>query len=270
MDLKAMREKLQNLANGNKGGNNVLFKPVEGENNIRVVPLKATPDNPFQELYWHYLGGKSILSPRTYGEKDPIADFSDALVGEGGLSKDDYKAAKKFSPQLRTYLPVVVRGKENEGVKFWAFGKTTLERILNIIADEDYGDITDIKEGFDLKVMFTPQEKSDTGFAKTEVTPRRKSSPLSENPEVVNQLLNEQPNLVETFKKWTAPELQEFLEKYLNPPAAGSSGPAPTAAAAPASTEGQWASDSATPAQTTQPAKVTQDVEDDFNKIFNS
>jgi gp32-like DNA binding protein len=268
MDLQAMKAKLATLAAKGKG-NDTMLKLVEGENILRVVPLKGSPDSPFQEFLFHYLQSKTYLSPRSYGEVDPLADFSDALVSQGGLSKDEYKEAKKLSPQLRTYLPVVVRGHEADGVKFWGFGKTTLETILKIINDEDYGDIADVENGFDLRVTYTPKEKSDTNFAKTEVYPRRKSTPLSTDGALVEKLLNEQPVLAESFKKHTVEELTEVLAKYLNPSTATSNPQAATTATA--ASGAVWATDEAEKAQATPaPAKISKDVQAEFDEVFNS
>ena len=54
---------------------------------------------------------------------------------------------------MRSYAAVVVRGEESEGVRLWAFGKQVYQNLLNVMLDPDYGDITDIKEGHDIKVM---------------------------------------------------------------------------------------------------------------------
>ena len=35
-----------------------------------------------------------------------------------------------MEPKLRTFVPVVVRGEEGEGVRFWGFGKTVYQEIL--------------------------------------------------------------------------------------------------------------------------------------------
>jgi hypothetical protein len=57
-----------------------------------------------------------------------------------------------MEPKLRTFAPIVVRGQENEGVKFWGFGKTVYQEILAIVADPDYGDITDETNGRDIVI----------------------------------------------------------------------------------------------------------------------
>lgn len=257
LDFAALQNKLSELQ---KKGNDAIFKPEEGDTIIRIVPLQGSPENPFQELYFHYgLAGKTYLSPRSYGEADPIADFSDALVGEGGLSKEEYKQAKKFSPQLRTYVPIVVRGKEKDGVKFWAFGKQIFEQLLKIMNPDDYGDITDIHEGYDLKITFTPQEKSDTSFAKTEILVRPKPCPLTSDKELLERLLSQQPVLMDCYKKHSYKELEEALQKFINPSTSTSSGPAP-----------REKDEEDTVISRPTPTKISVDVEKEFDEIFSN
>ena len=38
---------------------------------------------------------------------------------------------------------MVVRGREDEGVKIYGYGKRAYENLLGYILDPDYGDITD-------------------------------------------------------------------------------------------------------------------------------
>ena len=59
---------------------------------------------------------------------------------------------------MRTYVPVIVRGEESEGVKFWGFGKTDYQELLGFFTDPDYGDLTDPVGGRDITVEYTPAE----------------------------------------------------------------------------------------------------------------
>ena len=53
---------------------------------------------------------------------------------------------------------MIVRGEENEGVKYWGFGKTVYQELLSIIAS-DYGDISDVTvSGRDVVVEFKTEE----------------------------------------------------------------------------------------------------------------
>ena len=80
-------------------------------------------DNPFIELFFHYnLNNRSYLSPISFGRPDPIEEFAQKLKGSG--NKEDYQLSKKLEAKMRTFAPVIVRGEESQGVKFWGFGKT--------------------------------------------------------------------------------------------------------------------------------------------------
>lgn len=267
MDMKQMREKLAQLNNkgaGQKVSNPNIWKPEAGENNIRIVPLKSNPDWPFQELYFHYnlQGFSTHLSPLSYGERDPLAEFSDSLVGEGGLSKDEYKAAKKYYPSVRTYLPIVVRGKESEGVKFWAFGASTLKALGPLMSDEEVGDITDPQTGTDLKVTFKPKEPNagPNDYPETIITLRRNSSVLTDDKELLKKILTEQPVLIDQFKKHSYDELYALLERKL----------APTPSAAPSAPSKPSQTEDDTPLVVRKaPSKAPKQAdEDDFDQLF--
>ena len=131
IDLDAIRKKLNNLqATTNRTSS--LWKPEPGKQQIRIVPYQHDKDNPFLEMYFHYnLGQKNYLSPVTFGKADPVVEFAEQLKATG--NKDDWQMARKLDPTLRTYVPVIVRGQESEGVKLWGFGKTyKQEEILQL------------------------------------------------------------------------------------------------------------------------------------------
>ena len=64
-------------------------------------------------------------------------EFAERL--KSTYSREDWNLSKKLTPKLRTFQPVVVRGEEGEGVRFWGFGKMVYEELLSILADPDMG-----------------------------------------------------------------------------------------------------------------------------------
>ena len=77
MDINAVRKRLAQLQTTNTRTTN-LWKPQPGKTQIRIVPYKLQKDTPFIELFFHYdLGGKSYLSPTSFGRPDPIEEFAD-------------------------------------------------------------------------------------------------------------------------------------------------------------------------------------------------
>jgi hypothetical protein len=120
-------------------------------------------------------------------------------------------------PKLRTYIPVIVRGEEDKGVRFYSFGKTVYQELLSYISDPDYGDITDAKTGRDIVVEYIPKEKSDTNFAKTSVKVKPSQTPLSTDASQANLWMTTQPDIKELYSEPTYNELKVTLEKYLDP-----------------------------------------------------
>ena len=121
---------------------------------------------------------------------------------------------------MRTYVPVLVRGKESEGVKFWGFGKTVYTELLGVIADPDYGDISDPMNGRDVLVEFTPSEGAGS-FPKTTIRVKPNVTPVTEDKNVAEMVTKNQPDLSAIFKEPTYDELKEALESWLNPEESG-------------------------------------------------
>jgi len=274
-------KKALNAQNGSKGP---FWKPKSGESVIRIVPLASNPANPFQELHFHYFenGRKTMLSPYTFGDPDPFVELAEQEVAAGNLSKEQFKQAMQLKPTKRFYVPVVVRGEEAQGVRFWGFGPGVYKDLLTIMVSDDYEDITDIESGHDIKVTFKPAPAPPAkGFAETEIFVRPKSSPLTTDSELMSKLLRDQPVLLDEFTVSTYEELKEYMDKTYS--AAPSTNPTTTTAAA--SDDDEWASASKstddglvkgktdTTAKATKSTKATTkpvaDVVDEFADMFD-
>ena len=215
MDIKLALSRFNSLQNNTKKSDSI-WKPANGKSQIRIVPYKFNKDLPFIELYFHYnINNKTYLSPMSFGRPDPIVEFAEKLKRTGDT--DDWKAGKKMEPKLRTFVPVIVRGKENEGVKFWGFGKTVYQDILGYIADPDYGDITDPMTGRDIVLDVTSAEESNAAYPTTAIRIKPAQTKLSDDPAVVKQLLENQKNITELYSELSYAELKAVLENWLNP-----------------------------------------------------
>jgi hypothetical protein len=213
LDLDAIRRKLNNLQSST-GKTNSLWKPEPGKNQIRIVPYQYNKENPFLELYFHYnLGKRNFLSPVTYGEADPVDEFAQQLRATG--KSDDFKLSRKLSPRMRTYVPVIVRGQESEGVKLWGFGKQVYTELLGFIADPDYGDITDLSGGRDITVEYTPAEGVGN-FPKTGIRVKPNQVAATTDKDVADKIMNGQKDIYDIFKKVSYDELKGHLETWLN------------------------------------------------------
>ena len=215
MDLNAIKNRLNQLQTTNNRTSN-LWKPQPGSQVVRIVPYKFNADNPFIELYFHYdLGGKNYLSPVSFGRPDPIEEFAQKLKSTG--SKDDYRLGRKIEAKMRTFAPVMVRGEETQGVKFWGFGKTVYQELLSIIADPDYGDITDPVNGRDVAVEFKTAEETGKSFPSTSIRVKPNQTPITEDKAVLTNLLDDQKDIREVYNELSYDELAEALGDWLNP-----------------------------------------------------
>ena len=145
LDMKKMMERKKTLDNK---GNNSFWRPQDGEQTIRIVP--TADGDPFKDFWFHYNLGNNpgFLSPkRNFGEDCPLDSFVRNLWNG---SDEDKRMAKKLSARQRFFAPVLVRGEETQGVRVWGFGKQVYEKLLNLVLNPEYGDITDPDSGTDL------------------------------------------------------------------------------------------------------------------------
>ena len=215
MDINAVKKRLAQLQTSTTRSTN-LWKPQPGKTQIRIIPYKLNTDTPFIELFFHYdLGGKSFLSPTSFGRPDPIEEFADKLKQSG--NREDWRLGKKLESKLRTFTPVVVRGEESGGTKFWGFGKTVYQELLSIIADPDYGDISDPINGRDVVVEFKTAEETGASFPKTTIRVKPNQIPITEDKAILTDLLDNQKDITEVYNELTYDELAEALGDWLNP-----------------------------------------------------
>jgi len=217
VDMGSIKKKLQDVTAVSKT-KRLIWKPVVGEQGsvIRIVPYKHGPD-PFNILFFHYeLGTNSALCAATFGKPCPLCEFADTL--RANKSKEGYAAFKKISSKRRVYIPIIVRGKEEEGVKFWGVSKTVYERLLTLYNDPEYGDMSHPTEGTDITVQYTGPD-SKMIFGKTEIFPKRNKSRLFEDNQKIVAVLNSVPNIYEIYPEQSYSDLQKALDTYLKPKA---------------------------------------------------
>ena len=218
MDLNAIKNRLDQMnkqTTSNTGGKSLFWKPSVGKEVVRVVPSKHNKQFPFTEMLFYYgIGQRVMASPQNWGEKDPIQEFTKQLRNSG--DKENWRLAKKLDAKTRIFAPIVVRGEEDEGVKLWQFGKKVYQDFLNMAADEEIGDYTDIVGGRDIKLTTVGPEVTGTPYNDTSVGPSLKTSQLSSDDKVAESLLNNQPNPLDVFKKFTFEEVKAALQEYLS------------------------------------------------------
>ena len=256
MDINAIKSRLNQLQNQSSNKNS-FWKPPAGKTVVRIVPYSFNKDNPFIEMFFHYgFGNKTIISPLSFGKPDPVNEFAQKLKSTG--DKDEWIHGRRLEPKMRTYAPVIVRGQEGEGVKFWGFGKTVYQELLSIIADPDYGDITDAMNGRDIMVERQTPAEAGNQYGKTTIRVKPNQTSITDDSQMLEKILDSQVEIKTLWEEPSYEQLKEELNNFLNPDEGGETA---SADAAP------W--DSKNEKKPEPVAETTSNVEDAFDSLFN-
>tara|TARA_Y100000310_G_scaffold343658_1_gene452314 strand:+ start:3585 stop:4373 length:789 start_codon:yes stop_codon:yes gene_type:complete len=212
INLDAIKSKLSQLTGNSQPRSQTFWKPDIGDHVVRLLPFVDNDGQPFKERWFYYdiVDGPGILAPVKMGKPDPVSEFAQKLYKDGSSSSKEL--AKKLRPKMRAYAPVVVRGQEEKGVRLWAFGTMVYTGLLRLFVDEDYGDITDPKAGFDVKVSVSqvPGRK----WPQTDVTARPRPSALSENASESTKWLDSIPELNDIYVLKSYDEIKSVLDNW--------------------------------------------------------
>ena len=218
IDFSKMKAKLDALEGKGGGKNsNMFWKPEVGTHNIRILP--AEDGDPVKELHFHYnmaeKGG--VMCPkRNFGDECPICEFATSLYREG--TPDSQDQAKKLFVTQRYYAPSIIRGQEERGPVLWSFPKTAYKAIIETILDEDYGDVTDPKKGYDLKVTYVAKNfgKGDRVVFDS-LQARPKPTALSGEDSTSAEWMGHEIDVYKIFDRKTSQEVQKVLDTFLMP-----------------------------------------------------
>ena len=152
-----------------------------------------------------------MIALSNFGKQDPIEEFVKELRKTS--DKDNWSLSGKISPKTRIFAPVIVRGEEEKGVRLWGFGVTIYKALLALAEDEDVGDYTDVINGWDLVV----EQAQGNPYPTTTVRIKPKQTPLSDNNDLVETWLKEQPSPVEAFTQYDYEFIKKQLQNYLDP-----------------------------------------------------
>lgn len=227
MDLKKLKSKLKTLQEGNKKSTSekkdyslTTFQPPIGKAQIRILPWanEICKEDFFETLFYYGIGKGLMVSPLNFGKKDPIDLFVQSLRAKD-YTKENYYLAKKLEPKTRIFLPVIVRGEEDKGVRMWQFGKIIYEELVKFALDEETEGYEDIIEGRDFTIETVDKKYTGTGYNKTTIRPRMKITPLSKDKDLIKKWIKEQPNPLVEYKDciYSFDEMKAALEKFLTP-----------------------------------------------------
>lgn len=199
----------------NRGKSSGILFPKEGTMRVRLV--SQGPDEELgMEVIQFYLGQSigSIISPATFDEPCPFMEKYQELKNSD--DPDDQELAGKLVPKRRYIIGGTVykdeKGKEVDTDKICKpiqIPQSVYQDIIDLYLDEDdWGDMTDPEDGYDIKISRSGSGKNDTTYSVTACPKRGKI-----NPKYIKQI-----NLEEIIRNQmkSYDELEDILAKFLN------------------------------------------------------
>lgn len=199
-----------------KSGPGKFLTVKEGTTRIRVLPVGEEKDWAIESVYF-YLGVKDnmgVISPATFSEKCAIMKAHRELSESS--NKSDREMATKFKPGRRFLIPVIKykdeKGKEIDtevGVKLLLVSAGIYQDMLDVYLDDDAGDFTDPKKGYDLKIKRTGKGKNDTEYTLLRANP----TPLDKAYRKEVDLEKMVKEIIPSYK-----DTKDIIEQYFNLP----------------------------------------------------
>lgn len=186
----------------------------QGVNQIRILPLQDSPEWPFiNALVYYGFKGRKFVSPKMYGDEDPILKQLDVL---NAGTQEDKNLAKSLMPRARIYILAIVRSQQEKGRVWVDFPKKVYKQILNImnVADDDDDEITDFKGGCDIIITKTTPKNSK--FPEYMVA-KKNPKPLTKDPQKLKLWIEqEQPKFTQAIDHLNNEEMMQKWENYIS------------------------------------------------------
>lgn len=203
-----MAKKKEDLAKRASGSGNKFIFLKEGTLRVRLLPVGE--DNDFiYDVAYPYLGNDigGFISPSTFNEPCAVAEAYDHL--KSSSDPEDKDLAKKITPKKKGVI-LVVPFKDNKGKevdhdnaeKLVLLANSLQQEVIDLYLDDDWGDMTDPNEGYDIKLTRTGKGQFDTEYsckpAKNSKTPKKYAKGIYDLEEIVR---GEVPTYEETVEK---------------------------------------------------------------------
>ena len=191
------------------------FVVPEGKSKVRLLPASHGRKMPFLKAGYHKLGDQYFNCPKMVNEeKCPICEKVRTLYSSGKL--DDTELARQIKVNKKFFFNVISRGDEAKGPRILTCGIKLFEKILGAFINEEIGDVTDPKTGFDLNI----DKSMKAGYFNYDASEfARKSTVLSEDAALVAEWIEKSFNLDEEVKVQSYNEIKVALLTFLSPPA---------------------------------------------------
>ena len=196
-----------------KGNNNGLIFPKEGSTRIRLKSPGDDQEIGIEVIQFYLQGVGGIISPATFDEPCPFMEKYQEL--KASKDEDDKELAKHLIPR-RKYVVGGIIFQDDKGTKPDHDGQdkgimiagSVYNDIIDLYLDEDEaGDMTDPKNGYDIKIIRSGSGKMDTSYSVRPCKPTKLDKKYAGNIDLEGIVRAQ----IESYD-----ELEAKLEKFLN------------------------------------------------------
>ena len=211
-DLKQYHAKVEKKLAGESAGRPGYIS-LSDKTRIRIMPPHQDMRRFFTEIRVHYGVGEDeekIYCPKMDGKKCPVCSYVKKLYKSG--DSQDREFASRIGAKSRYLCNVIDVDDTKAGVQKFEFGIKTLNPILGIINDPDFGDITDQLTGRVLTITKTmvKDPKSKREWPNYDIRAGGKPSSIK-NTKAWKSLLKKLNNLDEEAEFLTTEEIKGIL-----------------------------------------------------------
>jgi len=198
-----------------RGGSSNFYTFKEGKTRIRILPV---PDDQEQgvEITNFYMGKgmepMSIISPKSFDEPCPFFELYTKL--SKSKKEEDQNLAKRLKPGKKYLVYALVTTDESSknydtqrGPQFYMISNGVYDALIDLYLDEESGDFTDPKTGYDVKIVRSGTGKQDTEY---KVIACKPTALPKEYAKVVDPVAKVREMIL------SYDELEELLQKYVN------------------------------------------------------
>lgn len=151
------------------------WTPKEGRNNIRILSPYSEAGVWYLEVPLHYkIGGKTIVCPNRLPKKGRCYVCEKVKEFRNDKSEELQKLANDLRPKMKVYYNIVDLDHPEAGVQVYGSGVSVFKDLLYYDLDEEWGNITDPDNGYD--VILTREGKGLS--TQYQIKLKKNSSPI--------------------------------------------------------------------------------------------
>jgi len=225
VNLKKLKEQYEKMNSTGGDFYEKFFQMGDGEASVRFLPWDRDDREFYAESAIHRIDGKNYHCPGVENKECPLCKTYRSIWEKiNRIGKDTaegkrlQQVARGIKANSRFYLNAVDR--RDGKVKILSAGKRLFSKILSIFIDEDYGDLTDLKSGWDFKIV----REQVAGFPNYDKSaPRPKQTPAGSDAEIATWM-EELHDIHSLIKIADYEELSLISKEIMSVVSGGSSG----------------------------------------------